>query len=414
MAASGTTFVNNFPDYFREWPMISMTVGTLAVCVSFYILHIGRKPELVTKAGSRFQTFLHKHCPILREPYWPTIWCYGGRAQTVIGAIMRSHPEVQYRRELLNLPDGGELYLDWLDNGCDDVDDPDKFPTVLIMPGLTGDSKHGYILNFVKQVQELGYRAVVFNNRGLAGAQLRTPRSFCAANTDDVEYVIKYLNESKPGIPIVAVAVSLGGIILSNYLVKMRQSKSTGLLAAMTVSVPWNTFKSSESLEEPVNWFMFNLYLTKCLHSLVRAHQHMAVKAGITRDIDIDHVYQSRTIREFDDRFIAPMFGFRDSDHYYDTASLHSKPLDEVSIPLLSLAAADDPFAPAKSLPLDKIRESPNVAMVLTAFGGHIGFTEGLVPVGTGYADRLMRQYIKAIFDNQQTVKDWGRVPYQQ
>lgn len=409
MDSSGT-IVDVFPDYLREWPVFSMTVGTLAVCVSYYILTIGRKPQLIAKHGSHFQNFLIKNCPILKEPYWPTIWCYGGRAQTVIGSIMRSHPPIHYRRELLRLPDGGELYLDWLDNGSDDAKDPNKFPTVLIMPGLTGDSKHGYVLNFVKEIQDLGYRAVVFNNRGLAGAKLRTPRSFCAANTDDVEFVIHHLNVSKPGIPIVAVAISLGGIILSNYLVKMGKSKPTGLLAAMTVSVPWNTFKSSDSLEEPLNWFMFNRYLTNCLHGLVRNHQHMAAKAGVTHQIDINHVYQSRTIREFDDRFIAPMFGFRDSNHYYDTASLHSKPLDTINIPLLSLAAADDPFAPSHSLPLENIKGSQNVAMVLTSFGGHIGFTEGFLPTGAGYADRLMQQFVKAIFDNQSRLQEWDCV----
>ncbi|KAK3714535.1 hypothetical protein QZH41_003884 [Actinostola sp. cb2023] len=323
---------------------------------------------------------------------------------------MRSHPVVHYRRELLTTPDGGELYLDWLDNGCENSNDHDGYPTVLVMPGLTGDSKHGYVLHYVKQIQELGYRVVVFNNRGLAGAQLRTPRSFCAANTDDVEFVIHHLNTSKPGIRLVVVAVSLGGIILTNYLLKMGKSRPTGLVAAMTISVPWNTFKSSESLEEPLNWFIFNRHLTNCLHKLVRNHQSMMSKAGITRKVNIDHVFQSRTIREFDDSFIAPMFGFRDSDHYYDTATLHSKPLEEISVPLLSLAAADDPFAPVSSLPLEKIKECSNVVMALTSFGGHIGFTEGLLPIGAGYADRLMCQYVRAIFENQESIKDWNCV----
>jgi abhydrolase domain-containing protein 1/3 len=274
------------------------------------------------------------------------------------------------------------------------------------MPGLTGNSQNGYVLHFVKQIQNLGYRSVVFNNRGLAGAKLKTPRTFCAANTEDAEFVINHLNKTKPGIPLVAIAVSLGGIILTNYLVKMGKTKPTGLIAAMTVSVPWNTFKSSTSLEEPLNWFIFNRHLTNLLCKLVLQHLAMAKKGGKDRPIDVDHVLQSKTIREFDDRYIAPMFGFADSDDYYTAASLHSKPLEEISIPLLNLSAADDPFAPISSLPLEKIKQCPNVIMALTAFGGHIGFTEGLLPIGAGYADRMMCQYVRAIFENGQSLQD--------
>lgn len=398
--------VSGFSDFLPEWPYLQVTVGTLAVCVSYYVLNIARKPRLIAKQGSFLRSFLVKHCPIMTEPYWPTIWCYGGRGQTIIGSILRSHPVVHYRHEFLTTLDGGEICLHWQDNGSESTDDPDRFPTVLILPGLTGCSQQGYVLHFVKQIQSLGYRSVVFNNRGLGGAKLKTPRTFCAANTEDLEFVIGHLHKTKPGIPLIAVGVSLGGMILTNYLANMGQTKPTGLIAAMTVSVPWDVFKSTKSLEEPLNWVIFNRHLTNLLCKLVMQHLAMARKGGKNRPIDIDHVLKSKSIREFDDRYIAPMFGFSDSDDYYTAASLHSKPLEEISIPLLSLCAADDPFAPISSLPLDKIKQCPNVVIALTSFGGHIGFTEGLLPTGAGYADRMMCQFVKSIFENRQALQD--------
>ena len=48
--------------------------------------------------------------------------------------------------QILKLSDGGEVCLDWIDNGHKDGD---KEPIVLFLPGLTGDSQSEYIKSFV-------------------------------------------------------------------------------------------------------------------------------------------------------------------------------------------------------------------------------------------------------------------------
>lgn len=56
-------------------------------------------------------------------------------------------------------------------------------------------------------------------------------------------------------------------MLLLNYLGKI--GPKTPLKAAATFSVGWNTFACSESLEKPLNWLLFNYYLTTCLQSSV-------------------------------------------------------------------------------------------------------------------------------------------------
>lgn len=42
--------------------------------------------------------------------------------------------------------------------------------------------------------------------------------------------------------------------------------------------------------------------------------------------------------------------------------------------------------------------EGENIMLVVTSHGGHLGFLEGLLPHGKGYVDRVMSEYIDAIF----------------
>jgi len=59
-----------------------------------------------------------------------------------------------------------------------------------------------------------------------------------------------------------------------------------------------------------------------------------------------DLLFQSRSVREFDERFTSPTFGYKSYEDYYKAASLHTKPLHRIRIPVLCLTAADDPFSP--------------------------------------------------------------------
>ena len=67
--------------------------------------------------------------------------------QTILASILRrTLPDINYRREILKLSDGGEVCLDWLD--CEKGKEG-SHPTVLFLPGLTGDSQSEYIKVFL-------------------------------------------------------------------------------------------------------------------------------------------------------------------------------------------------------------------------------------------------------------------------
>ncbi|VDL68523.1 unnamed protein product [Nippostrongylus brasiliensis] len=61
--------------------------------------------------------------------------------------------------------------------------------------------------------------------------------------------------------------------------------------------------------------------------------------------MDFNNVLKSVTIREFDTRFTAPLFGYDSVDHYYDHAAPNKK-VKKIPIPTLCLNADDDCFSP--------------------------------------------------------------------
>lgn len=374
------------------------TVVLGAITAALYYLwgREGQTPVLV--CSNAFRLFLQKHCPVVDEHFRPTPWCWGGRLQTLVRVFIKSSPKVTYRNELIRTPDGGQISLDWVDNGTSNAyPEPTFRPTVLILPGLTGNSQQTYVLHAVSQAIRRGYRCVVFNNRGFGGEELLTPVTFCAANTSDLETVVHHVRQLLPQAPLLGTGISLGGMLLLNYLARM--GSEAGLVAGLTMSVSWDTLQSCASLEQPINRLLFNRHLAANLCRSISKHRKMLEPV-----IDMEHVLKARTIREFDERYTSVMFGYKSCMEYYQDASPVHK-LPRTTVPILCLNAADDPFSPKHALPVALAQRLPNVALLVTAYGGHIGFLEGLFPRGEGYMDRLFGQFIQAVFEHPGDLK---------
>ena len=156
-------------------------------------------------------------------------WLSGGsgHAQTLM-VILKNRVSSWYgeypysRREEFTLSDGGKIFLDFKElHGMGDR------PLVFLCLGLVSHSQMGYIQNVVNTLisneseEEPAFDVCVINYRGLAGAQLATPRVYCAMSTSDfiepMQYVYqKYCKDQNRRC--YAMGFSLGSMILTNAI----------------------------------------------------------------------------------------------------------------------------------------------------------------------------------------------------
>ncbi|XP_074602783.1 phospholipase ABHD3-like [Brevipalpus obovatus] len=375
-------------------PRWALGFALALIYIIYYLLQVVRKPEFYCQ-DNKFGRFLLANCSVLTEKYWPTLWCFDTHAQTAIAnAIRGTLPDLKYKREIIKLPDGGEVSLDWYEGPPHkDGSNENHRPIALFLPGLTGDSQTEYIKSLVPNAHALGYRAVAFNNRGRGGMKLLTARLYCAANCEDLECMLRHIKRKYPKAKIVATGVSLGGIVLCRYLV---QSRANSLVdAAMLISVCYDLNAGCDSMSRPGLNMALNQHLARSLSRVVQ--QHAEVLEPLEQ-INYKEVLKSRTLRDFDERFTIKMWGFRTSAQYYQEASSKEK-IGLIRVPTLCVNAADDMFAPIHSLPIEEVKKSTNVALVVTQRGGHIGFMEGLFPMLPFYSERLSKQYLEALLD---------------
>lgn len=66
------------------------------------------------------------------------------------------------------------------------------------------------------------------------------------------------------------------------------------------------------------------------------------------------------------------------------------------------------PFPSA--FPLHTVQDLPNVALLLTAHGGHIAFLQDMFPRGEGFMERVFGQFVQAVFKHPKEINKACRI----
>jgi predicted alpha/beta-fold hydrolase len=113
---------------------------------------------------------------------------------------------------------------------------------------------------------------------------------------------------------------------------------------------------------------------------------------------DLSKLKQIRTVREFDEVYTAPHFGFLNAEDYYHRASA-MRVIDRVRVPALVITSEDDPFVPVAPFRDPKVTENPFITLHVCEHGGHCGFVAASRADDDGYwAEQAIVNFVEAAF----------------
>ena len=319
--------------------------------------------------------------PLLPPPdYRPPAWLFNGHLQTIVPSTFRRVIGVHYQRERLETPDGDFLDLDWSrtqsltkspSGGSGTTprvpDGPVTSQLVILSHGLEGSADRPYVRGMVRAFNRAGWDALAWNCRSCSGEMNRLPRFYHHGDTEDLQAVITHALSRERYQTVVLVGFSMGGSMTLKLLGEQAKTLPTAVRRAVVFSVPCDLPSSVEHLGKPGNIVYRRRFMRK-LERKIRLKSQLLPTQITYRFDDIRH------FRDFDNRYTAPLHGFRDADDFYDRASARHY-LKGIRIPTLLINAANDPFLTPLCFPVREAENHPHLFLEIPRQGGHVGFS---------------------------------------
>ncbi len=300
--------------------------------------------------------------PIIeRSSYRPPFMLRNGHLQTVLPSLLRKVPGNLYERERINTPDDDFLDLDWARVGSSRI--------AILSHGLEGNSRRHYMVGMARMLNQSGWDALAWNYRSCSDEPNRRLRMYHNGAIDDLDQVAAHALNTGRYTAAALIGFSLGGNLTLVYLGTKGAELDARIRKAVVFSVPCDLKASALELARPINRIYMNQFL-RSLHGKIRAK--MALLPG---QIDDDGYERIRNFKDFDDRYTAPMHGFRDAEDYWARCS-SGQFIPGIRIPALIVNALDDPFLAGGCYPVRESTASRFVHFEQPRSGGHVGFMQ--------------------------------------
>jgi hypothetical protein len=255
---------------------------------------------------------------------------------------------------------------------------------VLLMHGLEGSSRSGYMVSMAQRLAGLGLAVHRMNMRSCGGSEHLTPTLYHSGLTADMLAVLRRFRAEGRG-PLFVTGYSLGGNVVLKLAGELGE-QARGLIAGVcAISTPIDLRACVEAIGKPVN----RLYERRFVKKLCQRYQRKHAADGAS--FPLDGLERVRTIYEFDDRCTAPAFGFGDAANYYRTQSA-IRFLPAIRVPTLLVQAQDDPMIPFGIFEGPEVRSNPHLRLLAPEHGGHLGFLSRKRP--RFWADEVVGEWI--------------------
>jgi hypothetical protein len=296
---------------------------------------------------------------ISQSDYKSPLFLFNGHLQTIIPGLFRRVDGIRYQRERIETPDHDFLDLDWSKTNASRL--------AIISHGLEGNSQRPYVLGMVRELNRNGWDALAWNFRGCSGEMNRNLQFYHSGATEDLEVVIQHALAQQHYKTIALIGFSLGGNLTLKYVGERGLDILPQIKKAVVFSVPCDLKTGALKMGTLSN----KVYMWRFLKHL---RQKMEAKAAVMpQQLNIVAFHKIKNFKQFDDRYTAPLHGFKDAIEYWSHCSSKNY-LHTIAIPTLIVNAKNDPFLSPECFPSEQVSELPHVYLEIPETGGHCGF----------------------------------------
>ncbi|CAM9293233.1 unnamed protein product [Ectocarpus fasciculatus] len=328
-----------------------------------------------------------------------TPWLLSGDMQTLFPFLaFRPKPTV-YLRRWVRVPldssnaklrsvegDFEAVAVDWAQGRGAPVTGPKV--ALVILSGLTGGSREGYMLDLVNSATARGWDCFVVIGRGLASTPCHSGSVFHGARTSDFVAVAKAVRSFlPPKTTICGVGLSMGAILLCNAMCKGKTENiiDAGVSISACLDPCYNAdFSHSVDLWQP----FLVLGMKQNLLSTIKPFHHVISHLG---ENAVDILNGCSNVVDLDTHFFPAMNNFKGRDEFYANSVPATQHYEDLRIPLLAVHAADDPIVHADTHPrpgtedeggnsFSKKGSNSSFISLVTTTGGHVGWPVGIFP----------------------------------
>lgn len=308
-------------------------------------------------------------------PCAPPIWAQTGHLQTLLGHLLPSDVLIE-NGDHLNVTlekETERIHSTYLKGHTKTA--------VYLFHGLGGTSDASYMQRTAIRARQQGHHVFINNHRGCGLGTGLASEPYHSGRADDLSKVIEFGRKMLPDHQHIAIGFSLSANALLLLAAKVRADVQPDF--AIAVNGPINLDRASIKLQQGLN----RIYDRRFTHELESYMKR-------NRPQDVGDFSLVKDLRDFDERYTAPLGGFKDRADYYATCSAKQY-LPKINIPTVIITAEDDPF-----VSVEDYREasySPSTVLQIEKHGGHMGYLSKNGFGFTRWLDQALETYITAM-----------------
>jgi predicted alpha/beta-fold hydrolase len=251
-------------------------------------------------------------------------------------------------------------------------------PVLLALHGLEGSSEAHYMRGIADKAFRRGFSVILLNQRNCGGTEALCDGLYHSGLTHDAAHVMDEIVRTDSIQAVVVTGYSLGGNLALKLAGDFGAAPPPQLRGVCAVSPIIEIERCVAALERRAN-IAYQLNFVRGLRARMR-RKHLTHPGRFA----VGKLRNVWTVRQFDEAFTAPFFGFSGASDYYHRASA-MRVVDRITVPALIITAEDDPFVPVEPFRDPRVTANPHITLKVTRHGGHCGFVGEPSPASDGY-----------------------------